>query len=540
MTTAMETQVLIIGCGIAGGVAALQLADAGIPVTVITRTRQPQESNTYYAQGGIIYKGKQDSPELLAEDIFQAGAGHGDLASVHLLAGRGPALVEEILLQRVGVAFDQNGTGLSLAREGGHTLARIIHAADATGKAIATALLDALQVHPQVTLLNRYTAVDLLLGSPIGEEQLPICRGAYLLDQASGQVVPCLARATILATGGLGQVFLRTSNPPGARGDGVAMAYRAGARVADMEFVQFHPTTFCQPGAQPFLISEAVRGAGARLVNEQGEPFMAKYAPDWQDLAPRDIVARSIHHEMVTRNIAHVYLDLRSYIPVSQIRSHFPTIYQYCLAHGVDITRDLVPVAPAAHYACGGVQVDQWGQTSVERLYAIGEVACTGLHGANRLASTSLLEGLVWGYQAALHLQRRLPKPDAWSTPESIKTVEILSQVEVAPAQLQQMADRIRSLMWDQVGLVRTTSGLEAALHELRRLEARVEAWYQPSRLTDDLAGLRNLAQVARLITMAALDNKQSLGCHYRLPDETETGLLYLMRPQAAEAALAR
>src|SRR5262245_27014747 len=298
MMRSIETEVLIIGCGIAGGAAALQLADAGIPVTVITRSQEPQESNTYYAQGGIIYRGKEDSSELLAEDILRAGVGHCYPASVQLLAERGPALVEEILLQRVGVPFDRDGQDLSLAKEGGHTLSRIIHAADATGQAITTALLAALQAQPLVTLLSGYTAVELLLS----EGPLARCRGAYLLDQATGQLVPCLAGNTILATGGLGQLFLRTSNPPGARGDGVAMAHRAGAQVADMEYVQFHPTTFYHPQAPAFLISEAVRGAGARLVDERGEPFMAKYAPGWQDLAPRDIVARSIHQEMATRN----------------------------------------------------------------------------------------------------------------------------------------------------------------------------------------------------------------------------------------------
>jgi L-aspartate oxidase len=247
-------------------------------------------------------------------------------------------LVRQVLLERMGVLFDQTGGDLSLAREGGHSLPRIIHATDATGKAIADALLEALHRQPQVTLLSGHTALE-LIHQP-GPEESQICSGAYLLDRATGQVIPCRAKTTILATGGLGQVFERTSNPPGARGDGVAMADRAGVRLADMEFIQFHPTTFAQPLAAPFLISEAVRGAGARLVNADGQPFMQRYAPEWKDLAPRDIVARSIQQEMMSQGVPHVYLDLRSYVPVQEIRSHFPTIYEYCLRYGVDITKD--------------------------------------------------------------------------------------------------------------------------------------------------------------------------------------------------------
>lgn len=535
MTTYLETKVLIIGCGIAGGVAALQLADAGIPVTVITRSLAAQESNTYYAQGGIIYQGLQDSAQLLIEDILRAGAGHCDRRSAALLAEQGPVLVRQVLLERIGVLFDQNGGDLSLAREGGHSLPRIIHATDATGKAIADALLEALQRQPQVTLLSGYTALD-LIRQP-GPGKAPVCGGAYLLDQATGQVITCQAGTTILATGGLGQVFARTSNPSGARGDGVAMADRAGVRLADMEFVQFHPTTFFQPLADPFLISEAVRGAGARLVNADGQPFMQKYAPEWKDLAPRDIVARSIQQEMMSQDIAHVYLDLRSYIPVQEIRSHFPTIYEYCLRYGVDITRDLVPVAPAAHYACGGVRVDEWGQTSLERLYAVGEVTCTGLHGANRLASTSLLEGLVWGYQAAGHIRDHLPQlTGAGGSERSPYPSPGLEQAE--PAQIERMAGLMRSLMWDYVGLVRTTSGLAYTLAELQQLVAEVELLYHHSQLTDELLGLRNIARVALLITQAALDNPVSQGCHYRLT-EAEERRLFSWKLRVAEPALA-
>jgi len=522
MTDYLETDVLVIGCGIAGGVTALRLADAGVKVTVVTRAPEPYESNTYYAQGGIIYRGRNDSPALLVEDVLRAGAGQCNATSVAILAEQGPELVHEILLKRVGVRFDQTQTGaLALTLEGGHRLPRIIHAADATGKAIAAALVEALRQHPRVALLSGYTAVDLLMAGQPGRKRpagaaSPLCVGAYLLDQASGRVSRCLAKNTVLATGGLGQIFKRSTNPPGARGDGVAMARRAGAQVRDLEFVQFHPTTFYHPQAQPFLISEAVRGAGARLVDANGLPFMQKYDPDWKDLAPRDVVSRSIHHELVAQGVANVYLDLRSYIPVPEIRARFPNIYDYCLAYGVDLARDLVPVAPAAHYACGGVWVDAWGQTTVQRLYAVGEVACTGVHGANRLASTSLLEGLVWGNRAAEQIRQALagqPRPK----PGDIRPYQGSGQTKIEPAQTEPYLNAIKEIMWAKVGLMRTTSGLEQALVELRHWQTEIEGRYRQSSPTDALIGARNVAQVALLVTEAALENKVSVGCHYRV-----------------------
>src|SRR3990172_6100575 len=356
MNEIVETEVLIIGCGIAGGVAALQLPDPGVPVAVVTRAQEPGESNTYYAQGGIIYRGADDSPALLAEDVFRAGAGHSNPKAVTILAEEGPPLVRQTLMERVGVQFDRNADGEhSLALEGGHSVPRIVHAADATGKAIEVALLEALRAHRNVTLLTGHTAIDLLTPSHHALNRLAVyepqsCVGAYVLDQAADRVIRCLARYTILATGVLGQIFLCTTNPAGARGDGVAMAYRAGARVINMEFVQFHPTTFYHPQAPRFLISEAVRGEGARLVNANGDPFMQNYDAEWRDLAPRDVVARSIYREMLMRDAPNVYLDLRSTISEQRIREHFPNIYQACLAYDVDITRDLAPVVPGAHH----------------------------------------------------------------------------------------------------------------------------------------------------------------------------------------------
>ncbi len=521
MTVCVETDVLVLGCGIAGGTAALILAEAGLSVVVVTRASDPEESNTHYAQGGIVYRGEGDSPERLQEDVFHAGAGHCYPPSVRILAEEGPGLVEKILLDKLKVAFDRTSDGtLSLAREGSHSLPRILHAADTTGKAIEEELVKALREQPNVTLLTRHTAVDLLTPSHHSLSRLAVyepnsCVGAYLLDQEKGLIFRCVAKKTILATGGLGQIFLRTSNPKGARGDGLAMANRAGARIINAEFVQFHPTTFHAPPAPNFLISEAVRGEGARLVHADGKPFMEQYDPQWRDLAPRDIVARAIHREMLSQGAPHVYLDLCSYIPESKIRTHFPNIYSTCLAYGVDATREPVPVVPAAHYFCGGVWVDGWGRSTVENLYAVGEVACTGVHGANRLASTSLLEGLVWGERSARDILetigecRRCPGAD-------IPPWQYKGTFTPDPALISQDMSSVRHIMWNYVGLVRTTHRLKRAQSELRHLEVEIEDFYRVSEPTDSLLGLRNAVRVAIIVTKAAWWNKGSVGCHYR------------------------
>lgn len=517
----MKTEVLIIGTGIAGGAAALQLADAGVSVTLITRATQPEQSNTFYAQGGIIYQGASDTPDILVEDILRAGAGHSYPAAARILAEEGPTLVQRILVERIGVPFDRTDEGdLSIIREAAHSQPRIIHAADATGKAVEIALLNALKDHPNVTLLTGHTAVDLLTPSHHSRNRLAVyeprrCVGAYVLDQVTGQVKRILARKTILATGGLGQIYLRTTNPAGARGDGLAMAYRAGARVINGEFIQFHPTTFHQSGVPHFLISEAVRGAGARLVHADGTPFMQIYDPEWQDLAPRDVVARSIHQEMLARDLTHVYLDLRSYIPQDTIQERFPNIARECAQYGVDISRDLVPVVPGAHYSCGGVWVDDCGRTTIDDLYAVGEVACTGVHGANRLASTSLLEGLVWGDRAARNIQQTLAD-HAVLVPDDIPDWQDSGMSQPDPALIAQDMRTIQHIMWNYVGLVRTTRRLERALRELRHLETEIEHFYRVSHLTDGLIGLRNAVRTSVIVTLAAWSNKESMGCHYR------------------------
>ena len=414
----IEADALVIGCGIAGAVAALRLAgDGQRQVVVVTRSTEPQESNTRYAQGGIVSRGPGDTAELLVRDILAAGAGLSLPETVGLLAEEGPALVHEVLIEQAGVSFDRNVDGeLLYTLEGGHSLPRVLHVGDSTGRAIERALIERLEALPNVRLMAAATAVDLITSShhlrdPLAVYRPITCHGAYVLDREEGAVHRVLAQATVLATGGLGQIYRYTTNPEGARGDGLAMAYRAGARVVNAEYVQFHPTSLAVPGAGNFLVSEAVRGEGGRLYTPDGRHFMDEYAPEWGDLAARDVVARAIHQEMIEHGYPHVLLDLASHMPAGRIRERFPTIYRTALEVGIDVSVEPIPVVPAAHYFCGGVLVDGRGRTTIDGLYAAGEVSCTGVHGANRLASTSLLEGLVWGDRAARRDVARRPAP---------------------------------------------------------------------------------------------------------------------------------
>lgn len=518
---ATETDVLIIGCGIAGATAALRLAQSGCQVTLVTRTYAPEETNTHYAQGGIVARGEEDPPELLVEDVIRAGAGLSYLPAVRILAEEGPALVQRVLVEEVGVPFDCHEDGqLSHTREGGHSVARILHVGDATGKAIQIALLRRLATLPNVTLLTGHTAVDLITSSHHSHDPMAIyqpitCHGAYVLDRAGNAIHRVLARATILATGGVGRIYRHTTNPEGARGDGLAMAYRAGARVINAEYIQFHPTTLAIPGADNFLISEAVRGEGARLYTPDGRHFMEQYAPKWGDLAPRDIVARAIHHEMLEHGYPHVLLNLAEAMPAARIPQRFPTIYETCLKAGLDITREPIPVVPAAHYFCGGVHVDGWGRSTIEGLYAVGEVSCTGLHGANRLASTSLLEGLVWGDRAARHILSR--RDLTLARMADIPPWQSVSEGKAAdPVLLFNDTRTIQNIMWLYVGLARSTRRLARALRDLNHLWGAIDEFYRTTRLNDALIGLRNMAQTAWIVTSAAWHNRQSRGTHFR------------------------
>lgn len=519
----LNTDVLILGCGIAGATAALALSEnEDLCITLITSARDPEESSTYYAQGGIVYRGADDSADLLATDITRAGDGLNDPDAVAILADEGPSLLRRILIEGLGLPFDAGPTGeLDLTLEGAQSRARIVHVADATGRAIEEKLVAALVRRPNVQLLTGHTAVDLLTPAHHSRDRRAVyeplsCAGAYVFDHQQGQVIRCLSRATIVATGGLGQIYLHTTNPSAARGDGLAMAHRAGARVINAEYVQFHPTAFYSRYAPRFLISEAVRGEGGRLVDESGEPFMQRYDKEWGDLAPRDVVARSIHRQMLSTGSKCVYLDLRSYMPADRIKERFPTIYEQCLNYGVDITEDLIPVVPAAHYCCGGIWVDGFGRTSLGNLYAVGEASCTGVHGANRLASTALLEGLVWGWRAAEHILSSVDR-SAQLPPGDILPWYDEDLVEVAdPALIIQDMTTIRHIMWNYVGLIRSRKRLERAMDDLSVLEREIEKFYRATRLTDALIGLRHAVQTALLVTRAAWQNKESRGCHFR------------------------
>ena len=518
----IETDVLILGCGIAGATTALRLAENHeLHITIVTPEADPHESNTYHAQGGIIYRGDDDSPNLLIKDLERAGVAMNNLRAVNILAEEGPPSLREWLVERLHVPFDTaSGSALEVIKEAAHSTARILHVGDYTGRAIQEKLVEALHATPNIHLVTRCTAVDLLTPSHHSLNRVAVydplsCVGAYVFDQATGGVDVYLAKKTVLATGGLGRIFLHTTNPPGARGDGLAMANNAGARIINAEYVQFHPTGFYYGDHVRFLITEAVRGAGGRLVDDHGQPFMQKYAPEWKDLAPRDVVARSIHREMLTTGSKFVYLDLKSYLSADKIKSHFPAIYQWCLEFGVDITQDLIPVVPAAHYFCGGVWVDDWSRSSIRNLYAVGEVSCTGVHGANRLGSASLLEGLVYGVRTADDIRFNLGTLEI--NPSDIPLWHDEDLTEVAdPALVGQDMATIQNIMWNYVGLVRTTRRLDRAISDLSNLQIDITRFYASTKLSDGLIGLRNAVQAALIVAQAAWENKVSRGCHYR------------------------
>ncbi len=521
-----RTDVLIIGGGIAGATAALRLArNPQRQILVLTRESDPQESNSRYAQGGIIGRGQDDTAELLYQDILDAGAGASSPRAARILAEEGPALLQEVLVETAGIRFDSLPDGEpEYGREAAHSRRRILHVGDGTGQAIITGLVAAMRQHPNITILTNSTAVDLITFPHHSHDPLtayaPVsCHGAYAFNRDERTVHRYLAAATILATGGLGRIYRNTTNPPGARGDGLAMANRAGARIVNAEYVQCHPTALAVPGAEGFLISEAVRGEGAVLLTPEGRAFMADYAPQWKDLAPRDVVARAIHHQMEIHGYSYVLLDLASHMSREAIQARFPNIYSHCLQVGLDISNEPIPVVPAAHYFCGGVLVDEWGRSNIQNLYSVGEISCTGLHGANRRASTSLLEGLVWGDRAGRHIAGQLdgaPVPELPGRGDVPQWDESGLVADADAALIQGDMQTIQNIMWHYVGLARNAERLSRAIRELRHLWNEIETFYRTTRLSDGLIGLRNAVEVALIVAQAALHNRQSRGCHYR------------------------
>ena len=515
MTT--TTDFLVIGSGIAGLTFALDVAEKGT-VTIITK-RAKDESNTRYAQGGIAAVfAPDDSPEAHVRDTLVAGAGLCHEVVVEICAREGPDRVRDLMTR--GARFDRQGEGLALTREGGHSARRVVHATDATGAEVERALIERVMAHPNIRVVEHQTAIDLIMLSRFGGPDQ--CAGAYVLDEAASTagspdgkshvVETYLARATILATGGAGKVYLYTTNPDVATGDGIAMAYRAGAEISNMEFYQFHPTCLYHPLAKSFLISEALRGEGAILRLADGTAFMPNHDPR-KDLAPRDVVARAIDFEMKRTGSEHVLLDI-THRPASFVREHFPTIYAECLKFGLDITTTPIPVVPAAHYMCGGISTDLHGRSTIPGLWAIGECASTGLHGANRLASNSLLEGLVFGHRAAMRVSSQLadlqgsPFPEV---PEWQVGAAVPSDEEVVVAH---NWDELRRTMWNYVGIVRSDARLRRAARRIALLQEECREYYWKHLVTRDLLELRNIATVAELIVGCASARHESRGLH--------------------------
>ncbi len=508
----ITTDLLLLGSGIAGLTFALDIADHA-EVCIVTK-RRAEDSNTQWAQGGIAAVfADDDTPELHVADTLDAGAGLCHEIVVEICAREGTQRVRELIAR--GARFDEANGQLSLTREGGHSRRRVVHAADATGAEVERALLERAKAHPHIRFLEHHTAIDLIMLSRFGGPD--VCAGAYVLAPGASPGAPphvetFLARQTVLATGGAGKVYLYTSNPDVATGDGVAMAYRAGAEIANLEFYQFHPTCLFHPQAKSFLITEALRGEGAILRRPDGSPFMADHDPR-KDLAPRDIVARAIDFEMKRSGSEFVLLDI-THRPKDFIEEHFPTIRARCLQYGIDITSQPIPVVPAAHYLCGGVTTDLHGRTTIPGLYAIGEVACTGLHGANRLASNSLLEGMVFAHRAANRIRGEIealrsgpfPSVPEWQSGDAVPSTE---QVVVSHDW-----DELRRTMWNYVGIVRSNARLRRAARRIALLQEEIQEYYWKHFVTRDLLELRNIATVAELIVSSAASRRESRGLH--------------------------
>lgn len=533
-----KTDFLVIGSGVAGLSFALKVADHG-RVALVTK-RDVMESNTAYAQGGIAaVLSSIDSFDLHIKDTIASGDNLSNRDVVEMVVTNGPELVRELI--DMGVEFSRSeqgearspGTEYDLGREGGHSENRVIHADDMTGRALETVLVNHVRNHPNISLYENHIALDLITYSTrmrsglVIKQQESICCGAYILDIKTNKVKTFSSKFTVLATGGAGKVYLYTSNPDVATGDGIAMGYRAGASVANLEFVQFHPTCLYHPDAKNFLISEAVRGEGGVLIDGSGSPFMEKYDPQ-KDLACRDVVSRSIDSELKKSGEDSVFLDISHKDPAF-VKKRFPNLYKQCLRFGFDMTKDPIPVVPAAHYMCGGVATDLSGKTDINNLYAIGETACTGLHGANRLASNSLLEALVYADRAAKNALSELSSfhgkaffdPPEWDDSGTTDSDEV--------SLVSHNWDEIRRFMWDYVGVVRSNKRLERAMRRIVNIQQEIRDYYWDFKVTSDLIELRNIATVAELIISCAMKRKESRGLHYTIeyPErDDENGLM--------------
>ena len=508
-----KTDILVIGSGLSGLISAYIAAERGKQVIILTKTPEILSGSTSQAQGGIIYKGLNDLPEKLMNDLQVAGDGHCWEPAIRQLAEYGPKFIDEILVKQFQVDFDKNNGSFDLTAEGAHSQRRIIHSKDKTGEAIQLKVIEKIKSHPNITILTNQIVFDLLTLSHHSKRSLdiyehPACFGAFIFDDNTKSIYPIFAERTILATGGLGQIFLHTTNPVESTGDGIALAWRAGARCFNLEYIQFHPTAFFE-GDKRFLISEAVRGEGGILVDKNGNEFMSRFHPQGS-LAPRDIVARSIHQVMLETNAKNVYIDITNKNR-DWLKDRFPTIFEYCYNYGIDMSCDLIPVVPAAHYSCGGVGVSLRGRTSIRRLYAVGEISCTGVHGANRLASSSLLEALVWGYFAGkdsaepCRQGNYFPAIDDWKDESE----------EIDPALIFQDWTSIKNTMWNYVGLIRTKQRLHRAQTMLRNLQHEIEGLYRKAKMSREIIELRNGLQAAIAVTNATLEAPCSRGTHY-------------------------
>jgi len=517
-----KTNILVIGSGIAGLTAAILAGRSGKKVVLLTKTEDPTESNTRYAQGGIVDIGEDDSKEILFDDIMKAGDGISNPEAVRLVVNEGPRLVHDFLIDEIGVEFQKNDSGgYNFTKEAAHSRKRILHYFDMTGFEIERKLYARIREIDNIDVKTNFTAIDLITThhnttNPLLKYRGNLCLGAYALDNRSGKVHTFLADATVIATGGIGRLYQYSTNPDTATGDGISMAYRAGAEVANMEYVQFHPTMFYTEEGSNFLISESVRGEGGRLLNSNREEFMKRYSPEWKDLAPRDEVTRAIYNEMARTESTHVYLDIAHFNRKGiRIKERFPAIYEECKKHKIDIEKEPIPVVPAEHYFCGGILIGEWGETTLPGLYAVGEAACSGVHGANRLASVSLLESVTYGARAgrkaldAPSMSEHFPDIADWIYPESIHSTNN------DPLLILQDWNNLRSTMWNYVGIIRTPTRLVRAVSDLHNLQTRISDYYRDTVLTRAKIELRNGITLATVIAESARRNKKTIGCHY-------------------------